>query len=99
MQTKASPSADTSCREPGGRHLTLRPQMVLCCVFVVVVVNPFRNTNTIVSSGPYRSTSQAKPSPGTSVLTTQTDVWPPGPTCGSVTFILQEVGVALLVVL
>lgn len=62
--------ADASCGEPGGQW-DWRPHRVLCCVFVVVVVNPFRNTNISLSSGPYRNVPQAKGSPGTSLLTTE----------------------------
>lgn len=68
--------------------------MVLCCIFVVVV-NPFRNTNIVLSSGPYRSSPQAKSSPPTHVLTTPTDVWTPGPLCASVTSTPHKVGMAL----
>lgn len=64
--------------------------MVLCCVFVGVV-NPFRNTNISLRSGPYRNTPRAKSSPGTSLLTARTDVWTPGPACGSVIFMLYKV--------
>lgn len=44
--------------------------MVLGCIFVVVV-NPFRNAHTVLSSGPYRSVPWATCSPGTGSLTTR----------------------------
>lgn len=42
---------------------------------------------------------QAKSSLGTSLLTTRTNVWTPGPACGSVIFILYEVDLGFLLVI
>lgn len=42
---------------------------------------------------------QAKSSLGTSLLTTRTDVWTPGPACGPVIFILYEVDLGFLLVI
>lgn len=42
---------------------------------------------------------QAKSSLGTSLLTTRTNVWTPGPACGSVIFILYEMDLGFLLVI